>query len=162
MRSIDEVIEIHKNGTIEQKLEVEIEVQNPAIPYLVWSHRVNEPSRNNPRSVGEDRLFVQHLDACHSNIDTIHRYEAEGKRLVHAHIPSVSDKEHEKRLSEIRNHVNVRTDQVKRIREEVLAELGVNEKLAAKMQEKNAKAKQIEEVADEKESSDKEEGGKKK
>ena len=140
MKTAEQIAKIITKGTVEEKLEVLLEGEDTSRPFLIWVHTVNAPTKQNPRSEAEERLFVQHLDACHSNMETVHRYQAEGKRILNAHIPVSTDKDQEGRLSEIRNHVEMRDKERARIREEVMAEMGVTEKLALRTAKDKAKA----------------------
>ncbi len=136
---------------IEEKLACELEVADTSRAFVVFQHTINKPTPQNKRTTPSEALFVLYLDACHSNIETIIRYEAEGKRIVHAHMPESKDREQEERLAQIRNHVNLASANEARIRKEVedelrdkiraqvIKEASVQEKLAQRQQ--NAKDK---------------------
>lgn len=136
MKSADEVAKIFQSGTLEEKIECEVEYQDATRPYLIWAHIVNAPTERNKRSVGEEVIFVQHLDACHSNLETVHRFEREGKRIVHANLPESKDSEQEERLQQIRRHCDTEKMKEDRIRAELEKELGVQGKMAQRQAKK--------------------------
>jgi len=131
--SAEEIAAIQTNGTFEERLELEIQAQDKTRGFLIWKKPENVPTEQNKRSKPRDHVFVQHLDHCHSTIESVNRnIGVFGMTLVHSHIPESNDPETLERHEPIRAFVAGHSRLREAVKKELMAEMGVAEKIAQK------------------------------
>lgn len=140
MLSIEEIATKWENGSFEDKLALQLEMEDKTKPFIIWRKEENKPTPQNPRSVMKVVPFVQHLDACHGNVETVVRYQSEGFQIAYWNIPETIDLEKADALRGVRALLDSGDKMKAQIRAELMAEYGIKEKVAAK-------AKKLEEAA---------------